>query len=99
MRRIQLYQVGAATAVQDACILSQCPCAGSRSMLIQEAAAVSAFIAQHVAMTPPEALGKLQQPEFFRNRNAAVAMRDAVRKPWETASGRAGEPPEGVGKP
>ncbi len=26
-------------------------------------------------------------------------MRDAVRKPWEAASGRAGEPPEGVGKP
>ena len=26
-------------------------------------------------------------------------MRDAARKPWETASGRAGEPPTGVGKP
>ncbi len=30
---------------------------------------------------------------------ASRAARDAVRKPWEAASGRAGEPPEGVGKP
>ncbi len=30
---------------------------------------------------------------------ASRAMGDAARKSWEAASGRAGGPPEGVGKP